>query len=313
MIFTVNNPDYIAYKQEFELRQGTSIAEPGIRLISAVLEKIGLNYFWLFQILAVIFILYTFVKWKKYSENICVVLFLYSQFIMYYDVIQIRNAIASFLILLSLFFVIEGKIFKCVLSVGAALFFHKFALIAGALSIYTYFISRKKNRTMQVIDITKSFLLAIVIGVFGKFIVDITAGIPTLSRLSAYVTNNLSIDSLIIWAGYGGCLLIAVWTLGIKRALIAAENRGDTQKVLAINILFKFSTFAVILSSFLLFIDEFNRLYRLFYLVLYTIVGMVYYDIEKKNRMILVVIVSLLNIVFMIVAISRGVNFDKFW
>ena len=40
---------------------------------------------------------------------------------------------------------------------------------------------------------------------------------------------------------------------------------------------------------------------------------MVYYDIEKKNRMILVVIVSLLNIVFMIVAISRGVNFDKFW
>lgn len=313
MIFTVNNPDYNVYKKEFELRRWTSIAEPGIRYISAFLEKIGLNYYWFFQILIIILILYTFVKWKRYSNNICIVLFLYSQFIMYYDIIQIRNAIASFLILLSLFYGIEGKTLKCILSVVAALYFHRLAFLTGAISIYTCIFERKKNNSPQAIDIINPILLAIVIGAFGKKIISISVSVPILSRLSSYTISNLSIDSLIIWAGYGICLLIAVWVLGIKQACIAAECRGDVQKIVAINILFKFSTFAVILSGFLLFMNEFNRIYRLFYLVLYIIIGMIYYDIEKKNRFILVSIVSLLNIIFMMVAMSRGLNFDKFW
>ena len=313
MLFAVNRPDYIAYKQEFDFRRGLSFSETGIKIISIFLERIRLHYFWIFQILIVILILYIFTKWKKYSENLDIVLLLYSQFIMYYDVIQIRNTIASFLILLSLFYGIDGKIIKCLLSVVAALFFHKFALLTGALSIYVCIYAQKNVNLPHVREIINSFIIAIVIGVFGRTVTYVFAGIPFVGRINAYITNSLSIDSLVIWAGYGVCLLISVWALGIKQSCINAKKNGNIKKVIALNTLFKFSTFSIVFSSFLLFINEFNRLYRLFYLVLYIIIGMVYYDIEKKNRFILLSTVFLLNIIFMIVAMKRGINFDQYW
>ena len=71
--------------------------------------------------------------------------------------------------------------------------------------------------------------------------------------------------------------------------------------------------FGIAVSGFLLFVEEFNRMYRLFYLAGYLIFGLIEKRMPGTNRYILFRVICAINILFMVVAMLRGINFDLYW
>ena len=258
-------------------------------------------------------ILLTFQIWGKEIKHINYVIFLYSLFIMYYDCIQIRNTIAVFLILIALYLsAFDRKILGIIFCI-IAVFFHRFAILMGMIVLYTVIIKPNKKYKIQRNEILFITIAGCAISILGMpIILFVSEKISLVARLKFYISSTLSIDSFIIWAGPAIVYLIIMWYLGIRK--INKEDSGiSIQKRKLINILFRYSLFSVATSGFLLYLNEFNRLYRMFYLVLFLLFGIIETELSRKNRWLLFCMMSAVNIVFMGVAMLRGINFDLFW
>ncbi len=312
LVFTVNNPDYQTYKVAYTQGMGP-FYETGILIVSDLLRKVGIVQYSSFLFLVFGLILLTFQIWGKEIKHINYVIFLYSLFIMYYDCIQIRNTIAVFLILIALYLsAFDRKILGIIFCI-IAVFFHRFAILMGMIVLYTVIIKPNKKYKIQRNEILFITIAGCAISILGMpIILFVSEKISLVARLKFYISSTLSIDSFIIWAGPAIVYLIIMWYLGIRK--INKEDSGiSIQKRKLINILFRYSLFSVATSGFLLYLNEFNRLYRMFYLVLFLLFGIIETELSRKNRWLLFCMMSAVNIVFMGVAMLRGINFDLFW
>lgn len=314
MILTVRNPDYEIYKTAFYYKDGPFF-ETGINLVSDFLKIFGVNNFSFFLLLINVLILFVFSKWGQYIKNINHVIILYSLFIMYYDCIQIRNTIASFIIIFALYVGINGKraiaIFLCFIS----LLFHRFSLLTGSILIYTLFIKPNKTYKIKKWEIYILLSIGIMASIFGNVIISLVLNeIPFLGRISFYLTNKVKFDSFIIWGGSATFLTIILWFFGVRYILNSPyRNQIPIERRKVVNILFRYSLFSLFCAGILLYLDEVNRLYRLFYLIQFFLYGTIELYIPRKNRVIIVSSFIFIHVVFMGVAMSRGLNFDIYW
>lgn len=311
LIFTIENPDYGTYNYIFSDNE-VDFPEKGFGLVANLLQTNGIDNYCYISVLIGILVVLVFILWKNKIPGIHFTIFFYSLFAMYYDVIQIRNTISCFLMLASLcFFIDHKKIIAFALSF-LALLFHRFALLMVFIMLY-----------LELMDINKKtefvnkgeFVFFVIVGMFGilkvKRIVRFLSEKYTIfEKLKDYIADDNGYDSLVIWAGTAVFFLAILWHFGLKAYL--KDSFVSHERKRAVNILFRYSLFCIPLSSFLLVVNEFNRIYRFFYLIDFFIFGAVWKALNRKNTTVFLLI-SFVNIIFMIVAYERGLNFDKYW
>ena len=162
----------------------------------------------------------------------------------------------------------------------------------------------------------KETAILVVIGLIGslasrKLVELIAAKWSFFSRINLYMTKDVGYDSLVIWVGYELFLIIAIYFLGFESII---KNRWiDLKTKEAVNILFRFMLFGITISGFMLFVEEFNRMYRLFYLAGYFLFAMMIEHMKKTNRIVLQWTMIIVSMLFMAVAMMRGINFDLYW
>ncbi len=311
LIFTVNNPDRLTYENAYYTGYGP-FYEQGFYYIKDILGFFGINNYNFFLFLIAIFIIFVFYKWKKIIPNIYTVIFLYSLFCMYYDVIQIRYTIAQFLIVLALYFLIQEKKILCLLICFIAPQFHRMSLLLVLILLYLLIMPPKKEYSL-------SYLELLVLSIFGfmsiflskPLINFISSYIPFLRRISSYMINYTSFDSLLIWAGYLLLVIIILYYFAVKKILNIANKNIILKR--QVNTMYRFIFWGIAVMGLLIYMNEFNRAYRTFYLVAYLLYGKVRNQISKKNRIIIYLLLCLINIIFMFVAMSRGLLFDLYW
>ena len=132
-------------------------------------------------------------------------------------------------------------------------------------------------------------------------------------KIYDYLSIDTGYDSLIIWGGTTGGMMIILWYFGVKNVLSSDNHQVLEIRKRAVNYLFRFSLFSISCSGFLLFLNEFNRTYRLFDVMLFMIFGIIEDEMSWKNKRLTFLIFSLVNIVFMMIALSRGVDLDTFF
>lgn len=313
IIFFPNKPDYYNYKFSFDT--GIKLySEQGLAITGDVLKKVGLNDYRFLLIFLMIFIICSFYMWNKISKNIHIAIYLYSLYIMFYDVIQIRNTIACFLILMALYLCIVGAKKRSLLMCFLAFQFHKVAVILAFLVIYILFTSKKSDGKITSKELVFSIIILLTSTFWGYQIIGFLSGKSIyFSRLMYYQSSSLSLDSFIIWAGCQFMLIFLIWTYGIKYLRQVELNEVDFTRVRAVNVLFKFSMLGTSLSGFLLYLNEFNRIYRLLYITSYIIIALLAEYISSKNRRLLISNAIIMNVIFMMVSIFRGLNFDFYW
>ena len=311
MLFADNTPDHKVYETAYYTGRAPYF-ESGIKIITELLKRIGIENFFVFKCLIVALVIFTFCKWGKVVPNIATTILLYNLFVQFYDVIQMRYTIAEMLILLSLYFIIKKQLVVAIVTGVASIYFHRLALLPLLFLICIYFIRPKKDYSLRntetVVILTGGF-----IGVFlSKLIVGtIAESIPFFERINMYMTGNTSIDSFLIWGGYEGFILFAMYYLGYNN--FVKNPHVDNEKKAAINMLFRFMLYGIAVSGFLLYVQEFNRLYRLLFISGYLMFGIIEDSMEKTNRDVLFAMLSVASIAFMAVAMLRGINFDTYW
>ena len=238
---------------------------------------------------------------------------LYNAFVLYYDVIQMRYTIAVMLVLLSLYYIVEKRMVKAIFCGVLSLFFHRLVSIGIIFAILVYIIKPRADYKLRFKENAVIVLSGVGGIVFSKAIVSFIAiWIPFFQRINLYMTRYKSYDSLIIWAGYEAFILVVLYCLAYKRYI--SDNRIAATNKVVINTLYRFMFYGIAISGILLYVEEFNRIYRLFYLVGYMVYGMIEPQFCKKNNRSVVFWVLLFgSVVFMFVAIYRGLNFDLYW
>lgn len=311
LIFTSNNPDYQTYKISFDTGYGPYF-ETGIKYVAEFLSLFGLKYYYIFLILVIALTFYTFRLWSKKIENIQAVIFLYELFGIYYDVIQIRFLISMLFIFISLYFAIERKLLPAVANGIAAIFFHRLSVLSNLFIVYIFIKQNTKDHAINKKEIVGFGCFgAVGIGLSGWAVGIIAQEVSFFQRVLLYLSNKKSYDSLIIWAGYECLLLVIIYFGGYKELIF--NNTVDIKIKDAASKLYRFLLFGIVVSGILLYVQEFNRLYRQFYLVGYMLYGMIERYMGNINRKILFLLIGSINIIFMIVAMIRGINFDLYW
>ena len=310
-IFTSHNPDYQVYMESFVTGEGP-FYEAGLRVVATLLGKIGLKDYRVFLLLVVGLVFLTFRTWAGRTKHIGSVLFLYSLFVLFYDVIQVRFTIAVMFILLALYYAIENRKILCILFCVLAVFFHRLSALACLMILYLFLVKPKKDYSLSRWEIS----LMVLIGLAGCFlsrpVVSLIAQRSAFfTRISLYMTAGAGFDSLVIWVGYEIFLILALYFLGYLSVINDPFTEPKTKET--VNRLFRFMFFGIAVSGFLLFVEEFNRMYRMFYVTGYLIFALIEDHMSKANRYVLFWTMSAVSILFMVIAMLRGINFDLYW
>lgn len=313
LIFSKNNSDYSTYLMIYNGEIDLPV-EKGMITVASILKSIGLESYTYFLVLVMVLITFVFWKWGKIVPYINHVLFFYALMIMYYDCIQIRNTIAAFLILYALYLSLHDKKIEMMIICVIAILFHRLVFMLALILIYVTFFKPRKDYMISKVEIGVHIFTGLFISIFGRQILLFLASKSVLFvKIYDYLSIDTGYDSLIIWAGTTGGMMIILWYFGVKNVLSSDNHQVLEIRKRAVNYLFRFSLFSISCSGFLLFLNEFNRTYRLFDVMLFMIFGIIEDEMSWKNKRLTFLIFSLVNIVFMMIALSRGVDLDTFF
>ncbi len=310
LIFTPNNPDYKVYKLAYDHGYGP-FTESGMWSVHKILSIAGLTDYKFFLILLYLVIIFTFVKWKEFCPRIQYVIFFYSLFVMYYDCIRIRNTVVAFLSMLAIYYCVKRKYVFCIILCIIAPFFHALGLLTDLMIGYLMLTSLFDSYTIRKIEIYIVTLVAFLGTAIGNRMYNMALNFDLTSKVFLYQAKSFSFDSFLIWGGMLAVVLFLLWEYAVKDAL----NREDLseEKIRAISMLYRFGLFGIAVSGLLLYIDEINRLFMEFYLALFFLFGIVESSMTIRGRNICLFVISSANILFMFVAMYRGINFDAYF
>lgn len=314
LVFSKNNSDYSTYLKIYDGELNLPY-EIGMKTVGNILRCFGLEDYTYFLILVMILVLFVFYKWGKIIPYINHVLYFYTLFIMYYDCIQIRNTIATFMLLYALYLALYDKKITAILICFLATFFHRLTFLTGLILAYIVF-SRRHKTTYEVSkkEIGLNLLLGFSGAILGRPLIKFLAPYNTMfAKAQEYLAIDSGYDSLIIWAGSTAVILVLLWYTGVKKALDPLNTNVPEIRKKAVNYLYRYALFSIGCSGLLLFLEEFNRVYRLFNLMLFMVFGMIESEMTWKSRRLVFIIIVAINVIFMLVALPRGVDLDTFF
>ena len=305
-------PDIGTYEKAYYNATYATFYEQGMLMISNFLSTIGLHDFIYFKILVIVLVFYTFKLWGRLINNIQTVILLYSLFIMFFDLIQIRYTIATMFSLISLYYSVEEKYFFSIFFAILSIFFHRLAALIGIIILCVNFIKPNNDYSLKRTEVFYIIFTSSIVIFFSKILVGlISQKFSYFQRIRGYITASIGLDSWLIWAGYEIFLIIAIYYLGYNKFIYTFSIKEEQKRT--VNMLFRFMLYGIATSGFLLYVEEFNRIYRFFFLVGYMIYSLIEDSLSAKNKCTLFYCIFTITIIFTFVAMSRGLNLDAYW
>lgn len=324
LIFTRNNPDYAVYESVFNNGGGPFSEAKGFVFFSNIVKEMGFNSYEAFLLIIGFILVLLVCSWNRNLENVHYAIFFYSLFVMYYDVIQIRNCIATFFVLSILIILLNMKIdivkvLLIILFSIIAISFHPVAVLQLVLLAFVIICPPQKQYTINL----KTIILVVggTISVFaaGRQILSVLGSkIPFFWKISLYLTSSLDYKSCAIWLFSSVTMVSIIYKYGVKEIL---SNRNcetklsdDTKDLMyKVSILFRLALFSVVLSPLTLIMDEIVRIYRFLFFVIFILYAVIRHKINRGNKEIIFLTICAVNIAFMLMWCIRGTNFDMFW
>lgn len=272
--FSLNrqNNDYDGYVEIF--KDPASYAEPGYVLLVNIIKFFDGDHNTLIIFLG-IFVFITFFRLIKYSNIIAFSLLCYMMFPMPIDITQVRNTIALMFFINSLIDLSKSRLIISFLFVLISISFHFFGFVYFLIWIGLHFRYHPNFRFFILTSVLFSFALS-------PFLIPLLGSVSSLRTISYYMSSSLKIHSLIIW---GVSLFFDLLLIGYFQKKIRIKNESTMSFIIVI-----YSALLLMLcfSSALLFVDEFNRLFRTGYVLKYILVASIIPFLSLKNSLILI-------------------------
>lgn len=214
-------------------------------------------------------VVYTFYRTYSYSFYFGFLIILYILFLFPLDVIQIRNTFAVFIFLNAVFFFHEKRYILFFLASLVSVLFHSFAFLYISLLLISIFLRGKRSYF-------RVFLFLIIFYFSMKL-----SSLLNIRTLSAYFSNGKFL-SVVTWGVVVLVFLIMVHYLILnKRTLKILENKGSLRVVVFFHSII-LASIAFLPGLYLLF--EFNRLYRLVFLLMIIFTSIVFKYISLSAK-----------------------------
>lgn len=276
LFFILNrgNHDYDGYVIIFE--NPDIYAERGYALLVNAIKLQGGTHNHILLILG-FFIFFTLYRYSKISNYFSLALLCYFIFPMPSDIIQIRNTFLMLFLMNAIHAYIKEKYLLTftLLTIGTS--FHSLGLIY----LIIFIIMVVKN--LKIIhNHYYAFITILAIFAYGFFLPMISTALSGESsrNLSSYISDNTKIHSLIIWGG----------NIIIDLIIIQFFLNRLVQSTIHINYIYAIKSIIVaslIFSAGLLYIDEFNRLFRNLFLLKYLLFVSIIPLLRKKHQLFL--------------------------
>lgn len=322
LMFNIANADFETYSYIFESDDALGLTEFGFRfLIRAIKFMGGESYSWIL-IFTGILIFITFSRYSKYIKNLNFIVLLYFIFPFMMDIIQIRNTIMVMFILNGIleYALKRKKIAILLILIGSA--FHIYGIIWILLLVYIELIE-KLNKTSCLDEVgvsykknLKYYRTTILIGILNillgsrivNFIIEHSPIQMISIKLNVYITHS-NFDSLIVW----GIFLIfdlVVFHYFIKK-MSPPSNNFEVKKYRITKFLYYLLWTGVMAMGMLLYIQEFNRFFRVLFLIKYLLFGTIDSYLARKDSFKLKAYLIIVSIIFAIIYYSRGIIYDS--
>lgn len=309
--FSVNNPDYIVYKEVYMgLRKPSFTDAPGFLKIMELFNLIGAKNYVVFTVFIAAFVVFVFGLLFSITPDIIYAMYVYLLFVIYYDVLQIRFAVGSFLILIELFCLIKKKpIWMIGLIAVGAITIHWSTPLGLIFVLYLY--ATQNDYRVEKLD----FLVVLVVG--GSFALAgrrLCANIALdWNRMRKYVRPEMSWSSLAIWSVCVLSQLMVFWIFVGKEVLKNANTPLTNEKRRVIRILYRFLLLFIVLLPCTSYLEEIGRIFRIFMVVMAILYAVVREDVEVFKRRIVFGVIIFVNWGLMLGWIARGINPDAYW
>lgn len=252
--FSLNrqNQDYDAYKLIFEQPWGYS--EPGYSFLVEAIKLLGGSHEHILIMLAVL-VSVTLLRYLKYSPFVGFSLLLYVCFPMPVDVVQIRNTFATFFFLNAVLFIVDRRYFLAAFFCVVAISFHVFALL------YTVLVFGALLRNIYGFKFLV-FIGAATVGVSLPVLIPIFLASGLFRSIEFYISEQIKLGSFLVWGGGAVFDLFLIYLLGRR-----LEFQGEAGRL--VSVMIAVLTLGAAMSIGLLYIYEFNRVFRALIIVKY--------------------------------------------
>lgn len=320
-----NNPDYNVYREVFEGAYRPFADAYGYMSVELLFKKLNLSYGF-FRLSLAIFCASVFALWYRYNQDIVYSFFIYLLFVVYYDVTQIRFAVALFLFLLGLLFVLQKKSMVWVLlCFGSAISFHSTLVAPIVIVVYLLLVERKQIHNILIREGIFALLISVLILFFGGNALTMFEEYkfhPEYNRswfewlivkIYYYKRTEISIKSLLIWSVVYFVQMGALWFGGVNKILDVKNYSVSVTKKFEVSVLFRLTILGGIFIPCTLYIEEFSRIIRLFCVVMALLFTIVSSELVVEKRKMIFGSMVLVNIGLMLGWYFRGVNPDLWW
>lgn len=250
-----HNHDFYAYQYIFA--NPSVFTEPGYLLLVQALKILGANSHESVLLAFAILVILTFRKIANQTSYIYLVLFFYFLFLLPLDITQIRFGIASFVYLNAILYLSENKPKTAVFLGLISISFHIVMLIPFIILLFAILKLRKKS--IAILTLFALFLSFVLFEYALKFALSSYLPVRTLS---AYVSENSKPFSLFVW------ITPILATLLVYSRFERSATIQQSESSLLYNIIIRVALISLIFSPGLMYLHEFNRIYRLVLMLL---------------------------------------------
>jgi hypothetical protein len=303
IIFSFNrdNHDYLGYVNIFN---GDDVyGEAGYLFLIEIIKFLGFDHRFIVFIVG-LFVTLTFVRLRRHTKNIGLILVCYAFFPLINDIIQIRNTIMTFLLINSILDYTEGKRFRSICLYIMSVSFHTLGAVFIFPWLLTLFFSKKIwFKPLLIIITTTLILLALSVGLPSQVI--------SFGRISNYLPDDVKFLNFFFF----GVIFV---DLILIRYYISKIDSVSCYSLEKINFLYSFFFASIVLLPGILIINHFFRVFAILFIVKYFLVSILikYLTFSAFSPIIIIFFISsvakMISVVWWIPRIKETRSTTKF-
>lgn len=297
-----NSFDYYNYLVEYNIAQTvpTSLADfPGYNIVMRWAQNMGLNFKQFVFVVALISIALLGIGMMRFSKYVP---FAISLFIVYpfgHEAIQMRTFLADAMVISALPLLLidyqtreHNILSKCVffIIVFLASTIHTLCWFYLVVAVIYLLCRNNKQYILLIISTTVIMILLIRLKIFSGILLSVSSG----DKLEHWVQGSTNLGSIIY------AFLTILMYLLIRFAVIHTVNgmKNDSAKKIEINIL-NYSASVLLIIPLLTYDITFNRLWRIFLILLYLVAGEYIYSTKFNKTKFLYMFILLIMVISM--------------
>lgn len=294
--FNRESRDYFAYENAFYDDYIKSGFESGYQTLIDFVKYLGFDYTAIVFLTGALF-LTVLLKFLKTSNHVNLVIFFYSIYPLIFDINQTRNSIMYLLVILSLIYIIQGKMIKHYIMMFLALSMHVFAAVY--LPFYYFCKKNRKQFIRWMVALTVMFFITSPVVMRGVAMI-----FP--EKMSIYLTRGIDFGVIIYWI-YSIIDIFTVWW--IDKRISSRIEEEDRKKF---EVLYRFVWFPILTMPFISYFTEMYRMQRNAVLVKYIYCALAMKYMTMKERLITTLLLLISVGVYTLVIFYYGDRVELF-